>query len=233
MYCKKKLFVLIIIIFSAAIAFCQQNKFFMELQHKELVTFNDAITLIRLLYDERDDNSSFYQNIIWAASKKLFRVTIPIEPEKINPIITRKEFAYWICKVFNIKGSFVRTKKLSRFAAYRICVNNNIINPGRGGYDSFNGNEILDSFSYLDYLVRKKNIRPREGELKLYIDDYATSPNWRIKLHREFDAQRAKEKQERIEKRRKRKEKLQKEHKIPSKTKKKQDISEKYIEDIE
>ena len=117
---KKILFVICFCLL-ITIGYSQQNEFFIKLSQKELATFNDAITLMRLLFNERDDSSIYIENILWAAGKKLFKVTIPIKTDQINPIITRREFAYWICKVFNNKGGLVNRKKVTRYSAYKVC----------------------------------------------------------------------------------------------------------------
>ena len=89
---KKYIF---IIIFTSFLFFLfpQQNKNFLILEKKNLATFNDGITLLRLLYNETDDNANFVDNILWAVDKKLFQVTIPIKPDTINPELTRGEFS--------------------------------------------------------------------------------------------------------------------------------------------
>ena len=88
---KKYIF---IIIFTSFLFFLfpQQNKDFLILEKKNLATFNDGITLLRLLYNETDDNAKFVDNILWAVEKKLFKVTIPIKPDTINPELTRGNF---------------------------------------------------------------------------------------------------------------------------------------------
>ena len=189
-----------------------ENDFFIKLSNKELATFNDAITLMRLLYDEEEDyDADFINNVLWAAGKKLFIVTIPIDPNTINPIITKREFSYWIAKIFNIKNGIVNTEKLTRYKAYRVCVNKKIIKTGRGPFDSFTGRELLETFSYLDYFIRYNKIKTKEGELEIYDDTYKDMPEWRQKIYRELDEQRKKEKELRKLRIEKRKEKLKKE----------------------
>jgi hypothetical protein len=191
----------------------QQNKFFIELAKKDLATFNDGITLVRLLYKEDDYKASFIDNILWAAEKKLFKVTIPITSDQINPVLTRREFAYWICKIFNTKGGLVNTSLVFKYSSYRLCVSNGIISKGRGAFDTFTGQELIDTFSYLDYYVKHYNIKPRDGVLDSSNDDYSDIPAWRARLYKELDEQRAAEKQERekkkFEKLEKRKKKLE------------------------
>lgn len=185
----------------------QENRFFLQLAEKELATFNDAITLMKLVFDERDDNNVFIDNVLWAASKKLFRVTIPIKEDEINPIITRREFSYWLCKLFELNG----LKTPTRRSAYKICVELGIIAPGRGPFDSFTGQELLESFSFFDNYVRISHIRARGeiAELKLYDDNYDSLPGWRRELYRELEEQRAEEQRLKEEKRLKRKQKRQ------------------------
>ena len=221
---KKILFVICFCLL-ITIGYSQQNEFFIKLSQKELATFNDAITLMRLLFNERDDGSIYIENILWAAGKKLFKVTIPIKTDQINPIITRREFAYWICKVFNNKRGLVNRKKVTRYSAYKVCITRGILAEGRGPFDSFTGLELLDTFSFLDYYVRYNKIKPRKGKLEIYEDTYTNLPEWRQRLHRELEEQKAREKELREKKRKYKEEKRKKkmlEEKDPG--------QEKYIE---
>lgn len=192
----KRIFIFVIIFVFIINLFSEDNKFFIELSYKKIATFNDAITLIRLLYNESDNNSTFIDNIIWAASKKLFRVTLPIKEDQINPIITRKEFSYWICGMLNITGNKNKETRLSRYQSYKLCVSLGIMGTGRGADDYFSGKELIDVFSYLDYYVRYKKITPREEEIERFKEDYQDFPEWRKILYKEFDEQREKEKKE-------------------------------------
>lgn len=185
-------------------AYTQTNSFFINLQNKEIATFNDAISLIRLVFDENDHNDNFLFNILWAAEKKLFKVTIPIQQDSVNPVISRKEFAYWLCRISEIGGKNIPA---TRRDAYKRAVNTGILYPGRGPEDSFTGIELLDTFSYYDYYIRSNDIQLRFTNLPLYEDDYDGIPEWRAKLYSELEEQRAYEKkirQERREQRRKR-----------------------------
>lgn len=206
---KRSLLILILCLTISFFAVSQQNDFFIELSQKDLATFNDGITLMKLLYNERDDNAVYIDNIIWAAGKKLFKVTIPIKTDQINPVLTRREFAYWIVKVFNTQGGLVNRKKVNRYTAFRVCERLDIIDKGRGPFDSFTGEELLDTFSYLDYYVRFNDIRPKKGELELPDDTYKNLPEWREKLHRELDEQQEMEKQLQEKKKEARKKKRQ------------------------
>lgn len=185
----------------------QENRFFIDLSRKELATFNDAITLMKLVFDEQDDSNVFIDNVLWAASKKLFRVTIPIKENEINPLITRREFAYWLCKLFELNGKMVPTRR----SAYLVCVELGIISPGRGPLDSFTGQELIDAFSYFDNYVRISRIKARAemDELRLYDDNYDSLPGWRKELYRELEEQRAEEKRLKEEAKVKRRQKRQ------------------------
>lgn len=175
-----------------------QNDFFRELSAQKIATFNDAITLVRLLYNEMDDNDKFLDNVVWAASKKLFKVTIPIKDNEVNPVVTRKEFAYWICGIYNLNGINSMKGRTSRKYSYNLCVGLGLIDKGRGPDDSFTGLELLDSFSYVDYYVRSKNIKPRK-EAPLYIkDEYDIYPKWKKTIYKELDEQRKAEKDKKI-----------------------------------
>jgi hypothetical protein len=178
-----------------SVSFTQQNDFYIRLSQKEIATFNDAITLMRIIYDEKEDKDIFIENVLWAAGKKLFQVTIPISPDKINPLITRKEFAYWCCQIYNLKQEKVRTQT-SRYSAYKLCVDLGIMSPGRGPDDSFSGQELLDTFSYLIYYIKYKKISPNEGVVGIVTTtgEYDYLPEWRKVIYRELDEQRAAEK---------------------------------------
>jgi len=118
---------------------------------------------------------------------------IPINPDTVNPVITRKEFAYWICKVFNLSNA-PSDIEINRYASYYLCVNLGIISPARGMDDVFSGIELLDSFSYLDYYVKHFKIKPKEGVLEVAKTEYDDLPEWRKILYKELDEQRAMEK---------------------------------------
>ncbi|OHD05773.1 MAG: hypothetical protein A2086_13305 [Spirochaetes bacterium GWD1_27_9] len=227
----KKL-LLIIFILSNFFIFSQENDFFIRLSEKEIATFNDAITLMRLLYDDKEDTDIFIENVLWAAEKKLFQVRIPIIPTEINPVITRKEFAYWVCKVFDLEGA-KENPFLTRTQAYNSCVILGILHQGRGKDDCFTGVELLDTFSYLTYYVRYYKIKPVEGDLEFVSSAYDDLPEWRKIIYKELDEQRMKErklKQEKIKNNKKKQDsdKIEKDNKKDEKV-----IKEKFIDDIE
>lgn len=185
---KKILIMAIVMLISGISVFSQdiENQYFIKLTEKEIATFNDAITLVRLLYNEEDYNSSFVNNILWASLKKIFRVTIPINEKEINPIIQRREFAFWLCKIFNLNNS---DTVLNRYSAYLFCLRLGILNQGRGPFDSFTGAELLDTFTYADYYIRLHKIEPRFGPLAAYMETYEELPEWRKQLYKELDEQ--------------------------------------------
>jgi hypothetical protein len=228
----KKTMLLIFFAFMTAFnAFSQDNDFFIKLAEKKLATFNDGITLMKLLYNEKDDNFVFIDNVLWAAGKKLFKVTIPIKADTINPLLTRAEFAYWICKVFNTEGGLVNTPYLNKYYAFKKCVDVGIITEGRGASDSFTGAELLDTFSFLDYYVRANDIKPKKGILEKTDDTYKNLPEWRLKLHRELEEQREMEKQQQLKKKELQKQKsMENMKKIRDKEKYIEKNSEKKIE---
>lgn len=228
----KKLILILLLSWLCISAFSQQNKFYIDLIEKDLATFNDGITLMRLLYNEEDENAIFADNILWAAEKKLFRVSIPIKIEEINPVLTRREFAFWICKIFNTKGGLVNRKKIMKYSAYKICVDLGILAKGRGAFDSFTGQELLDTFSYLDYYIKYKKLKPKEGILEFYDDEYDSLPDWRARLYRELDEQQKQEKEKRLQKKETRKKKRQERiDKQKNKEKEIEKIKEKKIEE--
>ena len=186
------------------------------------------ITLMKLMYDEKDDSDVFVDNILWAAGKKLFQVTIPVKPNEINPAITRKEFAYWCCQVFNLRSS--KTKMAyTRFSAYNLCVQLGIIDAGRGQDDIFTGTELIDSFSYLDYYVKLNNIKPNPGMLTVK-DDYEYIPAWRKKIYKELDEQQRQERLERAKNRGKKINIKKPDTQNPDIIEKNKEIREKYID---
>ena len=191
----RKIFFIICLFFTLSTAYSQSNKFFIDLSNKDIATFNDAITLMRLLFNERDDNSVFIDNVIWAASKKLFKVTIPIKDNQINPIITRKELAYWLCAIYILDGNKRQIGRLSRLYSYKVCTGLGILDVGRGPDDGFSGKELIDNFSYIDYYVRSKNISVNEEVFDIIKDEYDIYPNWRKVIYKELDEQQRKEKE--------------------------------------
>ena len=138
------------------------------------------------IFSETSPSADFKENIIWAAEKKLFKVSIPIKEDTVNPIITREEFCSWLCKLFEIGGSF---NPRNKNAAYKRCITTGIVLPGRGAKDSFTGAELLDTFSYFDSYVRRYNIKKRYDNLPLFDDTYDDLPSWRKKLYIEHDLQ--------------------------------------------
>jgi len=207
-----------------------ENKFFTELSYKKIATFNDAITLMRLLYNENDNNSTFIDNVIWAASKKLFRVTLPITEDQVNPLITRKELSYWICGVLNLAGNKNNETRLGRYQSYKLCVNLGIIDAGRGADDNLSGWELLNAFAYLDYYVRYNKITTREDKIEKLEEDYQYFPEWRKILYKEFDEQREAERREREAKKIKKQNKQQKDTEFEQKFKK--DNKDKKLNDV-
>ena len=192
----KKYFIILLFLYLLVDLNSQQNSFFIKLSQKDLATFNDAITMMKLIYNENDSSDVFIENILWAAGKKLFQVTIPIKQDSINPIITRSEFAYWLCKAYNLQR-LKNQLPLSRLQAYNLCVSLGIMNQGRGQGDSFSGQDLIDTFSYLDFYVRYYNIQPVEGSFKVENIDYDNIPEWRAKIYKELDAQQLEEKKKR------------------------------------
>lgn len=188
----------------------------------ELATFNDAITIMRLIFDEQDDNNIFIENALWAAEKKLFRVTIPIDPDAVNPVITRKEFSYWLCRITEIGGKNVPATKND---AYKRCVSTGIVFKGRGPDDSFTGTELLDTFAYFDYYIRTNKVKLRYENIPLYDDDYNELPDWRKKIYQELDSQREYDKKIRKEKKQ-----IKKQKKNKDKAKPDDDINVKVVE---
>lgn len=185
----KRYNLILLFIFICNVLSAQQNTFFVKLASREVASFNDAITVMKLFYDDTNQSDIFLENILWAAEKKLFTVTIPIDKKKINPVITRQEFAFWLSKIFQFKKNL----PLNRNFAYKECVRRGILNPGRGPLDTFTGEELLETFSYVDYYVRLNNIKHRYDDLKLYEDDYDAMPDWRQQLYRELEEQRERE----------------------------------------
>lgn len=187
---KRKLILLVLL--EACLLYSEEDHFFRELKEKKTATFNDAITIMRYVFKEPAVSSSFRENIVWAAEKKLFRVSIPININNVNPVITRKEFSNWLCKLFEIGGTNVPATKTG---SYKRCVNLGIVHPGRGAGDSFSGLELIDTFSYFDFYIRSHRIKKRYRSLPLYDEHHEYLPDWRTKLWLEFEQQRQEEKE--------------------------------------
>lgn len=181
-----KKIILCLLLFIPISAFCDKSNFFIDLRSRDLATFNDAVTLMRYVFAETAPSADFRENIVWAAEKKLFKVSIPIDEDTVNPVITREEFCSWLCKLFEIGGKFMPRNKN---AAYKRCLTVGIVLPGRGANDSFTGAELLDTFSYFDSYVRRYNIKKRYDNLPLFDDTYDDLPKWRKKLYIEHDSQ--------------------------------------------
>jgi hypothetical protein len=194
----KKAIIIFILYLFLTLLYSQENEFFLNLSKKETATFNDGIALMKILFHEKYSNSSFYENILWAAEKKLFKVTIPITTDEINPNLTRREFAYWICKIFNGKDGIINYKNINRYSAYKICVMLGVFAESRGSFDTFSGLELIDTFSYLDYYIKSNNILPnKEIQPVIEDDNYTYLPEWRQRIYRELEEQRAMEKEKR------------------------------------
>lgn len=166
--------------------FSDEYNFFIDIRSRDLATFNDGVTLMRYVFAETTPNTDFRENIIWATEKKLFKVSIPIDENTVNPVITREEFCSWLCKLFEIGGRYLPRNKN---AAYKRCLTAGIVLAGRGARDTFTGTELLDTFSYFDSYVRRYNIKKRYDNLPLFDDTYDDLPTWRKKLYMEHDSQ--------------------------------------------
>src|SRR4030042_5618633 len=154
----KNILIIILILFSLILTYSQENEYFLNLSKKESASLNDAITLIKLFYNEKNFNASYIININWAIDKKIYNFSTPINPDEINQILTRGDFAYLICKVFNTKGGLVNFKFLTKYHAFKKCLNLGLLTSGRGQLDTFNGSELLDTFLYLDFYIRNNKI---------------------------------------------------------------------------
>lgn len=201
---KRLTLLALLLLFMTISLHAQKNDFFIKLRDKELATFNDAITLMRLVFNEQDMTENFVINALWAAEKKLFKVSIPIEPNSVNPVISRKEFAYWLCRLSELGGSSLPA---TRGQAFKRAVHAGILYPGRGPDDSFTGLELLDTFAYFDYFVRSSQVVLRFENVPLFQDNYSDIPDWRAKLYDELDEQREYERKLREERKNKAKKK--------------------------
>ena len=85
---KRLTLLALLLLFMTISLHAQKNDFFIKLRDKELATFNDAITLMRLVFNEQDRLKPVI-NALWVA-EKTFKVSIPIEPNSVNPVISRK-----------------------------------------------------------------------------------------------------------------------------------------------
>lgn len=194
----KKIFIIILLLIPLIIIVnSQENKYFLRLINTEIASLNDGITLIRLFYNEKNFTASYISNIKWALDKKLIEFSTPIDPNEINQVLTRGDFAYLICKVFNTQGGLVNNKFLTKYQAFKKCVRVGILSNGRGQLDTLTGSELLSSFNYLEYYVinNKINIKKDEFEFDL---NYDYLPKWRKKFYSELDNERSSLKEKRI-----------------------------------
>lgn len=221
---KKITLIFFYIIFVNIIINSNELKFFKELSEKKIATFNDGITLLRLLFNEKDFEATYIENIIWSIEKKLFRVTLPITNDKFNPILTRGIFAYWICKIYNNPKGIVDNKMITQFGAYKTLIRLDLLNEGKGIFDSISGKELIDTFAYIDYYVRANKIETNPEILKKITDEYDTLPEWRQRLYREIEEQRKAEKEALLKKKVEKKEKIKNLKKIKKEEEKDKEV---------
>ena len=140
-----KKIILCLLLFIPFFTFCDEYNFFIDLRSRNLATFNDAVTLMRYVFAETTPSPNFRENIVWAAEKKLFKVSIPIKENTVNPIITREEFCSWLCKLFEIGGHFLPRNKN---AAYKYGI--------KLGYKNIGFNGKLYTFPYfMSFLLKR------------------------------------------------------------------------------
>lgn len=223
----KKIIIILLLTSFITFVYSQENIYFVYLSKKEIASINDGITLIRLLYNENNFNASYIININWAVEKKLLKFTIPIDPDEVNQTLTRSEFAYLICKVFNIKGGLVNTKFLTKYHAFNKCKKIGVLSHGRGQLDTFTGAELIDTFNYLEYYINKNKININSDELK-FESTYDFLPKWKKNFYIELDEERAKLKEIRIKRKEEReKNRIERAKQIQNKIKKQ---TEKFID---
>ncbi len=201
----KRNIIILFVLFLITFIYSQENNYLIYLSNKKAASINDSITLIRLLYNENDFSGSYITNINWALEKKLLKFTLPIDPDEVNQTLSRGEFAFLICKVFNTKGGLVNTKLLTKYHAFNICKKIGILSYGRGQMDTFTGAELIDTFNYLEYYTNKNGIKKNIEGLN-FETTYNFLPKWRKNFYDELDNEKASLKDKRL----KRKEKIEK-----------------------
>ena len=226
---KKLIIIILLLIPFILFVYSQENKYFLRLSKTNLASLNDGITLIRLFYNEKNFSASSISNIKWALDKKLIKFTTPINPNEINQILTRVDFAYLICKIFNTKGGLVNTKFLTKYHAFKKCVRLGVLSYGRGRLDTFTGTELLASFNYLEYYIKKNKINIKTDEFKFDLD-YNYLPKWRNNFYNDIDEERNALKEKRL-KRKFNREKRIKERIQKNRERKKNKDREKFIDD--
>lgn len=194
----KKLFIGLLLLTATLTAFASDHDdlLLVQLHSDEYATYSDGIAILRLLYNETDHNAMFLDNLLWAAGKKIFKVSLPIKTDKLDPELTRMEFAYWLCGLYNL-SSREPVGRPMRYWSYKICTELGIMQTGGGPAERLTKSQLIDIFAVAEYYVRAHNLTINADITNEILpqssdntdDRYKEYPHWRRTLYRELDDQ--------------------------------------------
>lgn len=194
----KKIIVSITLLFAALCTFGAEydDLLLVQLRSDEYATYSDGIAILRLLYNETDHNAMYLDNLLWAAGKKIFKVSLPIKTDKLDPELTRMEFAYWLCGLYNLSSRDPIGRPM-RYWAYKICTELGIMEAGGGPGERLTKSQLIDIFTVAEYYVRANNLGINDNITNEYMpnnsdstdDRYKEYPKWRRVIYRELDDQ--------------------------------------------
>ncbi|MBP5707075.1 MAG: hypothetical protein J6W76_07295 [Spirochaetales bacterium] len=203
---SKKIIILLLIILATHYinAVTYDDELLKTMRSNDFATYSDGITILRLLYNETDHNAMYLDNLLWAAGKKLFRVALPIKPDKLNPELTRMEFAYWLCGLYNLAYRDNAIRPI-RYHSYKTCVELGIMEAGGGPGERLTKSQLIDIFAVAEYYVRANNLGINDNITNEIFqtpsdntdDRYNEYPHWRRVFYRELDDQQDAEYQQR------------------------------------
>ncbi len=194
----KRIIVIITLLFATLCTFGADfdDLLLVQLRSDEYATYSDGIAILRLLYNETDHNAMYLDNLLWAASKKIFRVSLPIKTDKLDPPLTRMEFAYWLCGMYNLSSREPISRPM-RYWSYKVCTELGIMQAGGGPGERLTKSQLIDVFAVAEYYVRANNIGINGNITNEFLpessdntdDRYKEYPKWRRVIYRELDEQ--------------------------------------------
>ena len=194
----KKIIVIITLLFATLCTFGADydDLLLVQLRSNEFATYSDGIAILRLLYNETDHNAMYLDNLLWAASKKIFRVSLPIKTDNLDPPLTRMEFAYWLCGMYNLSSRDPISRPM-RYWSYKVCTELGIMEAGGGPGERLTKSQLIDIFAVAEYYVRANNIGINGNITNEFMpessdntdDRYKEYPQWRRVIYRELDEQ--------------------------------------------
>ena len=194
----KKIIVIITLLFATLCTFGADydDLLLVQLRSNEFATYSDGISILRLLYNETDHNAMYLDNLLWAASKKIFRVSLPIKTDNLDPPLTRMEFAYWLCGMYNLSSRDPISRPM-RYWSYKVCTELGIMEAGGGPGERLTKSQLIDIFAVAEYYVRANNLGINGNITNEFMpessdntdDRYKEYPQWRRVIYRELDEQ--------------------------------------------